>query len=150
MCLAIPAKIVQIDEDGLATADFLGVMRSISVDLTPQANEGDFVLVHAGFAIEVVDADYAQETIDLIREFPEIAGLDPAGSNDPATSTPADRQAVDPTPADARTADPLPADARAGGSSPAEPQAADPPLADAQAAGRHSAGSESSQQRFAQ
>ena len=37
---------------------------------------GDFVLVHAGFAIEVVDADYAQETIDLIKQFPELAGED--------------------------------------------------------------------------
>ena len=37
---------------------------------------GDFVLVHAGFAIEVVDPDYAQETIDLIKQFPELAGED--------------------------------------------------------------------------
>ena len=44
--------------------------------ITPQANVGDFVLVHAGFAIEVVDADYAQETIDLIKQFPELAGED--------------------------------------------------------------------------
>lgn len=50
--------------------------RDIAVDLTPQAAVGDFVLVHAGFAIEVVDADYAQETIDLIKQFPELAGDD--------------------------------------------------------------------------
>ena len=46
----------------------------MSIDLTPQAGVGDFVLVHAGFAIEVVDPDYAQETIDLIKEFPDLAG----------------------------------------------------------------------------
>ncbi len=74
MCLAIPAQIVHIDEDGLATVDILGVSRSISIDLTPQAHVDDFVLVHAGFSIEVVDADFAQETIDLIMEFPELAG----------------------------------------------------------------------------
>ena len=74
MCLAIPAQITQLDGDGLATVDILGVTRSISLDLTPQAGVGDFVLVHAGFAIEVVDPDYAQETIDLIREFPDLAG----------------------------------------------------------------------------
>ena len=60
----------------LATVDILGVTRDISLDLTPQANVGDFVLVHAGFAIEVVDPDYAQETIDLIKQFPELAGDD--------------------------------------------------------------------------
>ncbi len=74
MCLAIPAKIASLDGDGLATVDILGVTRSISIDLTPQAGVGDFVLVHAGFAIEVVDPDYAQETIDLIKEFPALAG----------------------------------------------------------------------------
>ena len=76
MCLAIPAKITKIEDDGLATVDILGVTRSISVDLTPQAQTGDYVLVHAGFAIEVVDGQYAQETIDLIRQFPDLAGED--------------------------------------------------------------------------
>ena len=74
MCLAIPAKIASLDGDGMATVDILGVTRSVSIDLTPQAGVGDFVLVHAGFAIEVVDPDYAQETIDLIQEFPDLAG----------------------------------------------------------------------------
>ena len=74
MCLAIPAQITELKDNGLATVDILGVTRDIAVDLTPQAGVGDFVLVHAGFAIEVVDPDYAQETIDLIREFPDLAG----------------------------------------------------------------------------
>lgn len=73
MCLAIPAKITEIDDDGLATVDILGVTREISIDLTPQAQINDYVLVHAGFAIEVVDEQFAQETIDLIRQFPELA-----------------------------------------------------------------------------
>ena len=75
MCLAIPAKITQLEEGNLATVDILGVTRSISVDLTPQAKEGDYVLVHAGFAIEVVDEQFANETIDLIRQFPDLADL---------------------------------------------------------------------------
>ena len=54
MCLAIPAKITELDEGNMATVDILGVTRSISIDLTPQATVGDYVLVHAGFAIEVV------------------------------------------------------------------------------------------------
>lgn len=74
MCLAIPAKVIELKDDRLATVDILGVTRDISLDLTPQAVVGDFVLVHAGFSIEVVDPDFAQETIDLIREFPDLAG----------------------------------------------------------------------------
>lgn len=72
MCLAIPAKITSLDEDGLATVDILGVTRSISIDLTPQAKEGDFVLVHAGFAIEVVDPEFAAETIEIVKQFPDL------------------------------------------------------------------------------
>lgn len=74
MCLAIPALIVSIDDDRLATVDIMGVTRTASIDLTPQAKVGDYILVHAGFAIEVVDAHYAQETIDLIKEFPDLVG----------------------------------------------------------------------------
>ena len=73
MCLAIPAKIVELEDDNLAKVDILGVSRTVYVDLTPQAQVGDYVLVHAGFAIEVVDPQYAQETIDLVKEFPELA-----------------------------------------------------------------------------
>ena len=51
MCLAIPMKISQLDDNRLATVDVLGVTRQISLDLTPQAQVGDYVLVHAGFAI---------------------------------------------------------------------------------------------------
>lgn len=76
MCLAIPMKIASLNEDRMATVDVLGVTRKISLDLTPQAQVGDYVLVHAGFAIEVVDEQYAQETLDLIKEFPELAGED--------------------------------------------------------------------------
>lgn len=73
MCLAIPAKITELKDDHMATVDILGVTRDISLDLTPQAELGNYVLVHAGFAIEVVDEQYAQETIDLIKQFPELA-----------------------------------------------------------------------------
>lgn len=78
MCLAIPSKIASIDENNLATVDILGVTRQASIDLTPQAQVGDYVLVHAGFAIEVVSEEHAQETLDLIREFPELADVETA------------------------------------------------------------------------
>ena len=79
MCLAIPAKITEMGNDHLATVDILGATREISLDLTPQAQIGDYVLVHAGFAIEVVDEQFAQETIDLIKEFPELAADEATG-----------------------------------------------------------------------
>ena len=76
MCLAIPGKITEIREDSLATVDILSATREVALDLTPQAGLGDYVLVHAGFAIEVVDAEYALETIELIKELPQLAGED--------------------------------------------------------------------------
>ena len=76
MCLAIPALITEKKTNNMATTEILGVTRDVSLDLTPQAEVGDYVLVHAGFAIEVVDEQYAQETLDLIKEFPELAGED--------------------------------------------------------------------------
>jgi hydrogenase expression/formation protein HypC len=76
MCLAIPAQVKSIGDNNIATVDILGVTRDCSLDLTPEAQVGDFVLVHAGFAIEVVDEGYAQETLDLIRMIPELADVE--------------------------------------------------------------------------
>lgn len=78
MCLAIPAQITEMKGDSLAEVDILGVKRTIATDLTPKAAEGDYVLVHAGFAIEIVSEEEAQQTLDLIREFPELADLETA------------------------------------------------------------------------
>ena len=82
MCLAIPAQITEMKQGNLAAVDILGVTRDIALDLVPQASVGDFVLVHAGFAIEVIDADYAQETLDLIKQFPELIGEDELPTNE--------------------------------------------------------------------
>ena len=87
MCLAIPAKVTEMGEGGLATVDILGVTREISVDLTPSAQVGSYVLVHAGFAIEVVDEQFAQETLDLIREFPDLAADEVSTATAPVAST---------------------------------------------------------------
>ncbi|ACU93852.1 hydrogenase assembly chaperone HypC/HupF [Cryptobacterium curtum DSM 15641] len=72
MCLAIPAQITQRKEDNMAEVNIMGVTRDISIDLTPDAAEGDYVLVHAGFAIEVVDPQFAEETLDLVKQFPDM------------------------------------------------------------------------------
>lgn len=78
MCLAIPAQVKSINENNLATVDILGVTREVALDLTPSAKVGSYVLIHAGFAIEVVSEEAAQETLDLIKEFPELADLEAA------------------------------------------------------------------------
>lgn len=78
MCLAIPAQVKSINENNLATVDILGVTREVVLDLTPSAEVGSYVLIHAGFAIEVVSEEAAQETLDLIKEFPELADLEAA------------------------------------------------------------------------
>ncbi len=69
MCLAIPAKIINIDNQ-MATVDVGGVSRHASIILLPEAEPGDFVLLHAGFAISMVDE---AEALDTIRLFEELA-----------------------------------------------------------------------------
>lgn len=72
MCLAVPMKITEVKDDGMASVTVMGTTREVALDLTPQAQVGDFVLVHAGFAIEIVDAQYAEETLALINEMADL------------------------------------------------------------------------------
>ena len=72
MCLAIPMQITEMLDGGMARVTAMGAMRDIAVDLTPEAQVGDYVLVHAGFSIEVVDAQYAEETLELIQSMAEL------------------------------------------------------------------------------
>ncbi|MHB8076219.1 HypC/HybG/HupF family hydrogenase formation chaperone [Desulfosporosinus fructosivorans] len=67
MCLAIPAKIVTINES-LAKVDMMGNERIISIDLVPEVRIGEYVLVHAGFAIGIIDDESAKETEELLLE----------------------------------------------------------------------------------
>lgn len=69
MCLAIPAKIVsEPNDNSMAEVDILGVRRHVSLMMTPAATVGDHVLVHAGFAIEIVDEAFAAETLEMLRD----------------------------------------------------------------------------------
>ena len=67
MCLAIPSKIVKI-ENNVATIDVDGVRREASLLLIESPKVGDYVIVHAGFAIKKLDEDSAMETIRLLKE----------------------------------------------------------------------------------
>ena len=71
MCLAIPTLITSI-EGTTAQAEIGGVERTISLALTPEARVGDYVLIHTGFAIGVVDEEEAQETLRLLEELAEF------------------------------------------------------------------------------
>ena len=67
MCLAIPAKIIEINNQ-MANVEIGGVSRQASVILLPDASPGDYVLMHAGFAISLVDEEEALETIKLFEQ----------------------------------------------------------------------------------
>lgn len=72
MCLAIPAQITELKDNNMVEVNILGATREASIDLTPTAKVGDYVLVHAGFAIEIVDPAFAEETLELVKQFPEM------------------------------------------------------------------------------
>jgi hydrogenase expression/formation protein HypC len=72
MCLAIPGKILEITDDGDLTrsgkVDFGGVQKEVALCFVPRAGIGNHVLVHAGFAISIVDEEEARKILALFRE----------------------------------------------------------------------------------
>jgi hydrogenase expression/formation protein HypC len=73
MCLAIPALIKSI-EGKEAEVEIGGISRRASLWLTPEAKVGDYVLLHTGYAINVIDQEEAKETLKLLEEMAELAG----------------------------------------------------------------------------
>ena len=69
MCLAIPGKVVDVEGD-VGRVDFGGVQREVNLSLV-EAGVGEYVVVHAGFAIEVLDEKAALETLELFRDILE-------------------------------------------------------------------------------
>ena len=80
MCLAIPAKVVLVDDARMAQVDIHGVARNVSLDLVPEAGVGSWVLIHAGYAIEIVDEQFAAESWELIKELADAVEHGAAGS----------------------------------------------------------------------
>jgi hydrogenase expression/formation protein HypC len=72
VCLAVPALIKTIDGQQ-AEVDIDGVSREVSLQLTPEAKEGDYVLLHTGYAISIIDAAEAEETLKLLKELSEAS-----------------------------------------------------------------------------
>lgn len=79
MCLAIPGRVTEtFDRRGLrmAKVQFGGVVRETCLEYVPDAKEGDYVLVHVGFALSVIDDEEAQRTYELLRQIGQLAELD--------------------------------------------------------------------------
>ena len=77
MCLAIPTLITSIDGKQ-AEVEIGGVQRKISLALTPEAQVGDYVIVHTGFSISVLDQEDARETLAMFAEMASLTDEDPA------------------------------------------------------------------------
>ncbi len=72
MCLGVPAEVLQVEADGRAEVSIGGTVREARVDLVPDVKKGDYVLLHAGFAIQRLDAEAAQEILDLLGQLAEV------------------------------------------------------------------------------
>ncbi len=72
MCLSIPSRVVEIDEDNVATVDTMGIRRQVSLDLMgDEVGVGDYVLIHVGFAMAKIDEVDALESLKMYREIIE-------------------------------------------------------------------------------
>lgn len=87
MCLAIPGKVLDTeDRDGLRVGrvQFGGIVRAARLDFVPEANAGDYVMVHVGFAISKVDESEAERTYEILREMGALENELPPDDGDPA------------------------------------------------------------------
>ena len=82
MCLAVPGKVMEISERSglrMAKVDFGGATREACLQYLPEAEVGQYVIVHAGFAISLLSESEAQATLDLLKEIAESGGLEVDG-----------------------------------------------------------------------
>ena len=80
MCLAIPGKLIDIQEDAygvlMGRANFGGIVKQVCLQYTPEVKPGDYVLVHVGFALGKVDEAEAQRTYRMLEEMEQLNELD--------------------------------------------------------------------------
>jgi hydrogenase expression/formation protein HypC len=92
MCLAVPGKLLDVEGDDpylrSGRVSFAGIVKRVSLACVPEAKPGDYVLVHVGMALGIVDPKEAEETFRYLREMGDLDGLDAA----PAASEPAARE----------------------------------------------------------
>jgi hydrogenase expression/formation protein HypC len=80
MCLAVPGKILEVEGDmpefRTGKVDFAGVKKSVNLAFTPEAQVGDYVLVHVGVALQKVDEEEAQKIFEVLRQMAELSELE--------------------------------------------------------------------------
>lgn len=87
MCLAIPAEVAEVREGDMAVVDLNGVRKEISIALVPEARPGDYVIVHVGYALSLIDPEEATRTLALFEELGEMerqAAISAAGGAEAA------------------------------------------------------------------
>jgi hydrogenase expression/formation protein HypC len=75
MCLGVPGKIVEINEKNglqMAKVDFGGIFREACLEYVPEAQVGDYCIIHVGFAISLLSESEAMETLDLLKQIADI------------------------------------------------------------------------------
>ena len=91
MCLGIPGKIIEIYESGglkMGKVDFGGVTREACLTYVPEAQLGDYTIIHVGFALNIISEAEAQETLQLLHEISDFnAELGEGGPENPAPET---------------------------------------------------------------
>ncbi len=73
MCLALPARVIDIDASAQGTVDMGGVRKQVSFALLDQVKPGDYVIVHVGYALTLLDEDEAQQTLALFAQLARVA-----------------------------------------------------------------------------
>ena len=84
MCLAVPGKIIEINQTPgalMGKVDFGGVIREVCLEAVPSAQLDNYVIVHAGFALSILSEEEAQETLDALRELGDIEAELAAGDD---------------------------------------------------------------------
>jgi len=80
MCLGVPGKVVKIEENPLGMTmgrvDFAGITKDVCLAYVPEVELGDYVIVHVGFAISIVDEEEAMQVFEYLRQMDELAELD--------------------------------------------------------------------------
>ncbi len=80
MCLGVPGKVIQIEQNAVGMAmgkvDFSGIVKEICLAYVPEAQVGDYVIAHAGFAISIIDEKEAQEVFDMLKQIEDLSELE--------------------------------------------------------------------------
>ena len=72
MCLSIPSKVIEIDENNVATVETLGDTRKVSLDLiSEEVKVGEYVLIHVGYAMQKIDTQFALESLEVYQKIAE-------------------------------------------------------------------------------